>query len=110
EAGYVPPRDPLEEQLAHIWAKALRLDRVGVTEDFFDLGGDSLDAVRICAMLERWLRVNLPLTEIARHPTIASLADAVRAHDARAARSPVVLLNAGESRLPFFCVPGAGSD
>jgi len=109
DAGYVAPRDALERQLAHVWAKALRLARVGVTDDFFALGGDSLDAVRICAMLEQWLRVNLPLTELARCPTIEALAAAIRARDARAAASPLVLLNAGETP-PFFCVPGAGSD
>jgi len=109
DAGYAAPRDALERQLAHVWAKALRLERVGVTDDFFELGGDSLDAVRICAMLEQWLRVNLPLTELARCRTIAALAAAIRARDAGAAALPLVLLNAGETP-PFFCVPGAGSD
>ena len=109
-AADVAPRDALEAQLVHVWAKALRRDRIGVTDDFFALGGDSLDAVRIAAMMERWLRVNLPLTTIARHPTIAALAAAIRADDPRAAHATVVLLNGGESRRPFFCVPGAGSD
>lgn len=106
----VEPRDPLERQLSHVWGKVLGVKDLGVTDDFFELGGDSLDAVRIFAMMERWLRVNLPLTELARHPTIESLARAIRENDVPAARSSAILLNAGESRLPFFCVPGAGSD
>lgn len=106
----VAPRDPLEHQLLHVWESVLRVKRLGVTDDFFDVGGDSLDAARIFATIERRLRINLPLAELARHSTIESLARAIREGDVQAAGRTAVLLNAGEGRLPFFCVPGAGSD
>jgi thioesterase domain-containing protein/precorrin-6B methylase 2/acyl carrier protein len=104
------PRDALERQLVHVWETVLGRRGIGVDEDFFDLGGDSLDAMRIFAMLDRRLHVDLPLTELARHPTVATLAQAIRAQDARTAGASTVLLQAAGERPPFFCVPGAGSD
>jgi SAM-dependent methyltransferase len=49
EADYIAPRTPIEAQLAEIWAPVLGLARVGVTSNFFALGGDSLDSVRVIA-------------------------------------------------------------
>ena len=49
DAPFVGPRTPLEELLATIWADVLGLDRVGVHDDFLELGGDSLRATRMRA-------------------------------------------------------------
>jgi amino acid adenylation domain-containing protein len=108
--GRAESHDALELQLRHIWSKVLRTEDVGFTDDFFELGGDSLDAVRLFALLERRLRVNLPLTELIAHSTIESLARAVREGAEHRADSSAILLNAGDGRVVFFCVPGAGSD
>ena len=43
----IPPRNPIEEKLCAIWAQMLDLDRVGISDDFFDIGGHSLLAVRL---------------------------------------------------------------
>ena len=51
ETEYVPPRTPIEEMLASIWAEVLGLDRVGVHDNFFDLGGHSLQAVQLVSRL-----------------------------------------------------------
>jgi amino acid adenylation domain-containing protein len=50
-ASYAPPRTPLETTLATIWAEVLRVDRVGIHDNFFDLGGASLSALEIMARL-----------------------------------------------------------
>ncbi|MFJ3601103.1 MULTISPECIES: phosphopantetheine-binding protein [unclassified Streptomyces] len=62
EAPYEPPRDELEKQVAKIVAEVLGVDRVGRDDSFYDFGGTSLQAIRICARIERGLGMKaLPL-------------------------------------------------
>ena len=76
---YVPPRDLTEELLAGIWAEVLRLERVGVSDDFFEAGGNSLSGMQIVARLREAFRVEVPLHRVFETPTVAALAEAVRA-------------------------------
>ncbi|MEW2399419.1 amino acid adenylation domain-containing protein [Streptomyces sp. NPDC046862] len=72
---YLAPRTPAEEELADIWAGLLGLERVGVTAGFFDLGGNSLAAVRMVAEVRDRLGVELPLRSLfGNATTIASIA------------------------------------
>ena len=73
---YVAPRTPLEEALASIWAEVLRVDRVGVTDDFFALGGHSLLATQVVARV-RSDYVDIPLHSIFTAPTVEQLAEVV---------------------------------
>jgi non-ribosomal peptide synthase protein (TIGR01720 family) len=70
--AYVAPRTPLEEALASIWASLLGVDRVGVDDDFFELGGDSVVSIQ---MVARAAQAGLRLTakQVFEHPTIARL-------------------------------------
>lgn len=77
-APAVPPRDPLEEQLAGIWCTALALDGVGVDDNFFDLGGDSIAAVRVISMVQRELDAPVGLAALFDAPTVATLAARLR--------------------------------
>ncbi len=61
-SAYVAPRGPVEEVVAGIWAEVLGLDRVGVLDDFFDLGGHSLLSTRIVARLRDAFRTDVPST------------------------------------------------
>src|SRR5690606_37863245 len=69
EAAYVAPRTPREEVLASIWRKVLGVERVGVHDNFFVLGGDSIQAVRVLSVAED-LGVELSLQQLFQAQTI----------------------------------------
>jgi amino acid adenylation domain-containing protein len=71
---YTPARDPLEGTIAAIWAQVLGVEPVGVEDNFLDLGGNSLLAIRIIARLQETLQVELPLRTLFELPTISALA------------------------------------
>lgn len=70
----VPPQSDIEQQLAEIWRDVLRLDDVGITESFFDLGGHSLKAIRMLSRAAGVIGAELTLGDVFADPTIAGLA------------------------------------
>jgi amino acid adenylation domain-containing protein/non-ribosomal peptide synthase protein (TIGR01720 family) len=72
-AGYLAPRGSLERTLAQIWAEVLGVDQVGITDDFFALGGDSILSIQVVsrARAAGW---NLTPRDVFRQPTVAGLA------------------------------------
>jgi acyl carrier protein len=79
EETLVTPRTPVEAVLAGIWSEVLRLERVGVHDNFFALGGHSLVATQVIARLRDTLQVDLPLRRVFEAPTVADLARYVEA-------------------------------
>lgn len=71
---YLAPRTPLEWQLADLWSTLLGVERVGVSDDFFALGGHSLLTVRLVSEIEKLFGKRLPLAAIFQNRTIATLA------------------------------------
>jgi amino acid adenylation domain-containing protein len=82
ESAYVAPGTPTEERLAAIWAAVLEIERVGVEDNFFDLGGHSLRMVQVKRRLETELGVEASLVELFQYPTVRSLADHLAARRA----------------------------
>ena len=70
----VPPRTPAEKAVAAIWREVLRVDQVGVDDNFFNVGGHSLLLARVAARLQEWLGREVPLLDLFRHPTVAAQA------------------------------------
>jgi polyketide synthase 12 len=75
---YLAPRDRWEEQVAAVWQEYLGVDRVGVHDPFFELGGTSLVGMAIATRLERDLGVTLPAASLLERPTVAGLATLLR--------------------------------
>jgi amino acid adenylation domain-containing protein len=73
-ASVIAPRNQLEEQLAGIWSEILGIDRPGVRDNFFDLGGHSLLLIRVHARLRRELDADIAVIDLFRYPTIESMA------------------------------------
>ena len=76
---YAPPETPVEEVLAGIWADVLGVERVGVHDNFLDLGGHSLSATRIVSLVRQTLSADIPLRELFESPTVVGLARRVEA-------------------------------
>jgi amino acid adenylation domain-containing protein len=78
KTGFVAPRDDLEQALAGFFAEVLRVERVGVENDFFELGGDSLLATRIVSQLRDAFRADITIPQLFRAGNVRAMAEAVR--------------------------------
>ena len=103
---YVAPRTPTEETLAAIWADVLKLDRIGIYDNFFEIGGHSLLATQVVSRIRTSFRIELPLRALFETPTITGLslsvgpaADASAAISRRPQDAPVPLSFAGNPTL-----------
>lgn len=76
----IAPRTPVEKVLAQIWAEVMSVKQVGITDNFFDLGGHSLTATRIVARIIQHFQLNIPLRLLFESPTIAAMATLIKAH------------------------------
>ncbi|HET7232709.1 MAG TPA: non-ribosomal peptide synthase/polyketide synthase [Longimicrobium sp.] len=74
EAKYVAPRTPVEEVLAEIWAEVLGLERVGVHDSFFDLGGHSLLIIRLLADIRATFGLDVSIRTVFSMPTLEAMA------------------------------------
>jgi amino acid adenylation domain-containing protein len=108
----VPPpyREPVgkERELAELFSEVLGVERVGVDDDFFALGGDSLAAVELIAGIGERFGVDVPSTTLLDAPTVGRLAPLLGHRRSRRA-SVVVPLRTDRTGLPLFCVTGAGA-
>lgn len=75
--GFVPPRTALEIAMASVWSSVLRVSQIGIHDDFFALGGDSLIATQVVSRIRQMFEVELPLQSIFEMPTLAELTAAV---------------------------------
>ncbi len=105
QVAYVAPRNDTESRLVDIWQEILRVDRVGIHDNFFALGGHSLLAAQVAARVARELQAELPLRDLFQSPTIAELAERVHASLAggrRALGPPILPAPRDGQLLPSF--------
>ena len=101
------PASPVEEILAGIYARVLGLERVGVDESFFDLGGDSLSAMRVITAINTSLDAHLPVRTLFEAPSVSGLSQQLRTHTSSVEIAPVETLKQGTG-VPLFCFHPAG--
>lgn len=99
-----PPRNETESLLVDIWQEVLEVSPVGIEDNFFDLGGHSLAAVRAFARLERETGLRLPLTILFEAPTIAQLATAISDQGWESDWTSLVPIKTTGTRRPLFYV------
>jgi len=107
EALAPAPLLPLREAIAQIWQQALGVPRIGPDENYFDLGGDSYQAIQILGALREHVGREIPMKLLLEAPTIASLAAALE-RPAEDHSDPLVLLAEGRHSPPLFIVHGIG--
>jgi amino acid adenylation domain-containing protein len=101
------PNTPVEAELVKIWSKALHIDRIGTRQSFFDLGGDSLLAVRIIMDIERDFGRRIPITLFLAAPTIRQVADLLTGTGEPPTDEDLFVIKRGDARPALFLIHGA---
>ncbi|WP_161513159.1 non-ribosomal peptide synthetase [Bacillus sp. AIIW2] len=86
--AYAPPRNQLEERLAVIWQEVLGVEKVGIEDSFFELGGDSIKALQVSARLGRF-DLKITAGDLFRHPTIKEAAPLIRKTERNIDQRPI---------------------
>ncbi len=75
--SYVAPRNELEKDLTEIWSDVLNVKKVGITDNFFSLGGDSIVAIRLISAINKTLNTNIKISDLFANQSIADLSKCV---------------------------------
>lgn len=76
---FAEPKTEIEKSIAEIWSNVLKVDKIGINDSFFDLGGHSLSAVQVAFQIQKKLKVTLPLQTFFERPTISGLVSKIEA-------------------------------
>src|SRR5690606_9027277 len=98
--NFEAPRDHLEQSLAEIWQKLLHVDQVGIHDDFFAIGGNSLLAMRAVASIRKEMVMELSLKDIFQFPTVAQLVGHLRATK-KSLLDPVLKISPKPTLIPL---------
>jgi amino acid adenylation domain-containing protein len=104
------PRDSLELELVRIWEDLLGVFPIGVRDDFFTVGGHSLQAVRLLGRIRASFGRDLPLSALFQGGTVEGLATLLRQGAAPAHRAPLVPIQETGARPPLFCIHPIGGN
>lgn len=77
QSDYAAPRNEIEKKIAAIWQEILGIETVGIHDDFFELGGESLMGVRLFTQIRKAFGVNLPLDSLFQAPTVAQISEII---------------------------------
>lgn len=103
---YIAPRDDVERVLVDIWSNMLKTKQIGINDDFFAIGGKSIDALQIMARVESIFGVKLPIQSLVVNPTISSFRKLIDAREATPEQSSIISLRQIGSSPAFFMIPG----
>jgi len=99
---------PDELRMAELWAGVLGVEQVGPEDNFFDIGGHSMQAVQLLAEIEEQWGEKLPLKSLLYYPTVRQLVGALERPTQRNGSSALVPIHSSGSNVPLFCVHPIG--
>jgi thioesterase domain-containing protein/acyl carrier protein len=102
----VVAKDDMQSRLVELWEETFALRPIGVDQDFFELGGDSLLAARLFIQIEKTFQIDLPLAALLEAPTIRQLAATISGQKIRSSSSSLVVIQPNGTKPPLFCVHG----
>jgi amino acid adenylation domain-containing protein len=104
------PHDVVETRIARIWESALGVSPIGRQDDFFDLGGTSIQSVQVLAHIEETFGASLPPSILAEHGTIERLAALITGHVVIPSPTPLVVLRTAPAGRPLFLIHSGQGD
>ncbi|MCA1993216.1 MAG: AMP-binding protein, partial [Coleofasciculus sp. S288] len=105
--AFAAPQDDLELQLTQIWEKLLGVQSIGIKDDFFELGGNSLLAVQLVTEIQKISGTNLPLTALLEASTVEQMANILR-QPIQTDWPVLVPIRSTGSKKPLFCIHAIG--
>jgi amino acid adenylation domain-containing protein len=105
---YVAPANKLESTLVRIWEEEIGVEGIGVTDDFFEVGGDSLVGVVLFIRIEKELKQNLPVSSLLSASTIRNQAEMINGQIPLDNFAPLLTISPGGRNTPLFFIPGKG--
>jgi amino acid adenylation domain-containing protein len=105
---YVAPRTAYEEALVEVWSELLGVERIGINDDFFDLGGHSLLGIQLMWKLRHQFGKSIPATTLFTARTVAQLAALLETQSSQQSPSTLVQIKAGSAGQPLFLIHPAG--
>jgi len=106
---YIAPRNSIELQLAKLWEQVLEIQPISVIDNYFDLGGDSLRALRLFDQIEQRFGKKLSLATLIQAPTLEQLAGVIAEETESVAFTSLVPIQPSGSKPPLFCMHGNGA-
>ncbi len=106
--AYVGPRTEIENKLAKIWEDVLKVPRIGIDENFFEIGGHSMLAVTLMVKIEKELGTRLPLSVLFDHSNIEEMAKLLDKKEDQVSWGSLVPIRSKGSKKPLYLVHGAG--
>ena len=103
---FTTPESDLEKKLVEIWEEQIGVEGIGVTDDFFDLGGDSLIGVMVFARIEEVLDRKLPVSILLTASTIRKQVDLIQNQQDVHSFDPVIPINVKGNYPPLYFIPG----
>jgi len=108
DSKYVAPSNPIELELAKIWESVFNKNSIGVHDNFFDLGGKSLMAVKLFSIINQRLNCTLPAVTLLENPTIWQIATIIQADKPVKSWNNLVPLRSTGQKDPIFCLHAGG--
>ncbi|WP_460200564.1 thioesterase domain-containing protein [Scytonema sp. NUACC21] len=109
EKTFVAPRNSLEELLATIWTEVFQSERIGIHDDFFELGGNSFLALQLISKINQKLGTNVSLSILFQHPTLAEIANFITKNiDASLKTTYLVPIRVKGTQPRLFCIHPVG--